>query len=154
MEEAAHYGSALEVPAGALAAGTFQARGIAAAGSVVLVVIRRTGARIARALLLNVAFATTRTAYSVRRGELAAVAAAVVGIVADGAVLELACLGIAAFVVSTRLFTPTVAVFSVFDNTVPALAARDGSDTAVRRETRALDTVAAHGRADVSNRTG
>lgn len=92
-------------------------------------------------------------AYGICRGELATLAAAVVGIIANGPAFELAGFGITAVIVPTGLFTTTVAVFALLDETIAALAARVGGDSVVVGKATGFDAVAAHGRADISNRT-
>lgn len=98
VQQLAHQGLALLVTAGTLAAGAGQTRFAATAGPVVLVFVRRTGARVASALLLDVAFATARATDSIRRRILTVTTAAIIGVIADSVALELARFSITAVI--------------------------------------------------------
>jgi hypothetical protein len=69
-------------------------------------------------------------------------AAVVVGIIANGSVLELAGFGVAAGVVAAGGLTTAVTFFAGFNNTVAALAAAIGDDVAIVGQAVGLDTVA------------
>lgn len=132
-EERAHDATALIVATRALAAGTVETT--AARGAVILVCVAGAGTRVSGAGLRNVAGVCARAADCVGGCKLAAGAAAVVGVVADGVVLELACLCVAASIASAVLLAATVTVFAGFDDAVAALAAADSRDSAVVGET-------------------
>lgn len=133
VEKGAHHGAALVVTTRALAAGAGEAT--ATRGSVVFVLVTRTGAGVARAGLGNVTGACTRTTDRVGGCKLALTAAAVVGVVADGVVLVFACRGITASIVAAVFLAATVAVFAGLDDAVAALAAANSHDSAIVGET-------------------
>lgn len=155
VEERAHHSPALVVPAGALSAGAGQASARGAAGcAIFLVLVRWASAGGAGTFLGNVAYAFAGAADGIRRGELAACTAAVIGVIADRAILELARLSITAVVTSAAVCAAAVAFFAFLDNAVAALTTSDSHDATVIRKTVRHDAVAAEGRANVADGAG
>lgn len=103
----------------------------AAAGTVVFVFVGGTRARGSAAGLGDVAFSGAGAADGVGGGELALIAAAVVGVIAHGAAFKFAGLGVTAGVVAAAFFVAAVTLLVAFDDAVAALAAADGHDAAV-----------------------
>lgn len=149
IEEGAHDATALIVATRALPASTGEAT--AARGAVILVCVTGAGTRVSGAGLGNVAGICARAADRVGGCKLTAGATAVVGVIADGVVLELACLWVTASIATAVFLAATVTVFAGFDDAVAALAAADSHDSAVVGEAGGLDTVATNGGADVAD---
>jgi hypothetical protein len=133
VEQAAHHGTALIIATGTLAAGTGEAT--TTRRSVVLELIRGAGAGVSSTGLGNVTDTCTRSADCVCGRKLAFCATAVIGVVADGIVLELACLCVAASIGTAAFLAATVAVFASFDDAVAASAAAHRYDSAIVGET-------------------
>lgn len=164
MRVRAHNGAALQVAAGALAARTRElprvqpGRRRVRRDAALLAVwgggVRGADAGGARAGLLRVAGAGAGAADGAGGGELAAVAAVLVGVVADGAGLEAAGARVAAGVRGAVGLAAAVAVLAVLDDAVAALVAGDGGDAAVGGEAGRVDAVAADAAADVADAAG
>jgi hypothetical protein len=148
----AHESLALHISRCALPTSTLQP--ISAAIAIVLVLVFGTVGCASGTGLLGIALADTGAADGAGGGKLAASAAVLVGIVADGIVLELACAGITALIVATALLATAVAFLVTFDNAVSTGLACDGSHVPVVAEARRLDTLASKSRADVANGAG
>ena len=148
----AHERLALQIPRRALAARARQATGTALA--VGRRHIRRAGGIGAGAGLLGIAAAGAGAADGAGGGEVAAAAAVFVGVVADGAGVELARRRVAALVGAAAGGPAAVAVFAFLHDAVAALVARDGGDALVVGEAGRLDAVAQQGRADVADGAG
>ena len=85
--------------------------------------VGRAGGILAGADFLRITLAGAGTAHGPVRRELAATTAALIGIVADGVLLEFAGLRVAALVVPATVRTTAVTVLSSFDDSVAALVA-------------------------------
>lgn len=154
IEKSAHHRPALVIATGTLATSAGQALARTATGSTVLLVLvfwASTG--VSGTFFLAVTLAGAGATYGIGRGELAFLAAAVVGIIADGVTLELARLGVAARVVTAAFLSTTVAVLAGLDDAISTLASTNGSDPAVVGQTAGFDAVTAQGGADVANCT-
>jgi len=92
--------------------------------------------------LLGIAGALGRAADGGAGCELAALAAVLVGVVADGVVFEFACAGVATRVVAALVGAAAVTVFAIFYDAVAAYGVADGRDAAVVGETSGCDRVA------------
>lgn len=150
--ERAHQGLALLVPGSALAASTLQAGGaVPTAGTVRGCFVGWAGSISTGADLLRITLAGTRSTYAAGAGELAILAAFLIRVIANSAVLEFACGGVAAGVVTAIFCSPAIAFFAILDDTVPALVTGYGCDSGVVRQAGALDAITAESRADVSD---
>lgn len=95
VEERAHHRATLVVTTGALATGALQpVVRITARITILLELVDRAGTALSSAFFLGVALARARSAHSIGSGVLAFLAAIVVGVIANGTVLELACLSV------------------------------------------------------------
>lgn len=129
VQQGTHHRATLAVSARTLATSTFEA--VTTGTSVLFVRIFRARARFPVTLLLLVTFTGTGPANSVGRGKLAFIATIVVRIIADGVVLEFACFGIAAAIVTAARFSSTIAIFPGLHDTIAALAAANGHNALV-----------------------
>ena len=89
--------------------------------------------------------------YGVIACELAVFATIIVGVVAYGVVLELACCRVTALVISASGCAAAIAVFALFNDTVATLLAGDCSDALVVCQACCLHAVTANGRANVAD---
>jgi hypothetical protein len=119
-----------------LATSAGKALGGTAGSAVLLIFVVWARAGSSRALLCDVAFAGTCAADGICGSILAARTAAVVGIITDSVVLKLASSSVTAGVIAATFSTATVTIFACLHDTVTALAASDGHNTLVVRETR------------------
>ena len=144
---------ALFVATSALATGAREALLVATLRAVRFVLVVWTGARVARALLFNVARSSACSAHCVSRGELAVLAAAVIGIVTNRPALVLACLRITTAVAAAGFLPATITLLAVLDYAVPALAGADGVHIMIGCETVRLDRIVKEASTNVANST-
>lgn len=134
MRVATHDRLALLVAGCTLSAGTLQA--VATVLAIRLRLVVWTVRRITGTFFLGITGARARTANGLCGGELAVLAAVLIGIVADGIVDEFAGLWIAAAVASTACRAAAVALFVTFDDAVAAGLPGYGGNTTIVGETR------------------
>jgi hypothetical protein len=85
---------------------------------------------------------------------LAAAAAVLVGVIADGVAFELASRSVATIVVATSLCATTITLFIAFNDAVATLLASNCLDIPVVAQAVGLDIVVSNSAADVANCAG
>lgn len=133
IEQAAHHGTALIVATRTLPTSTGEVT--ATRGSVIFELVNGAGAGVSCARLGNVAYTCAGSADSICGCILAFTATTVVGVVADGIILEFACLRVAARIITAALHAATIALFAGFDDAIAASTAADSDDSAIVGET-------------------
>lgn len=114
---------------------TSTAQPIAAVRAILLVLVFRAVRAASGTCLLGIALANASAADGVGRGKLAVSAAVLVGIIADGVVLESTSVGVTARILATASRTTAIALLVTFYDAVSAGLASDGSNVPVVSET-------------------